>query len=398
MSWELAINVRESEHGNEVRKIANFENVEIQSKYDSVASTFAVSFLYDASNQNHAEIAGVSHYHEAIISYIHEDGSKELVLTGYILSQKFTTKAEIELVSIGGYSKCGVIEDCDIPPSVYPLEFEGLTFAQIARKIINPFAGKKGFSLIIGTGRANQDVKTPEEIALEKAADDDEYEKSTAPESKNIKSYLTDLAKQKNIVLSHTRKGDLIISVANTESKPFLELDLDKPSFGVISATMMFNGQPMHSHITMIRQADDEGGNAAEFTIRNPLCPVVYRPKVEQLTSGDDITIEDSARNLLCEELKAITLTIEFSQIAFNNKLIAINNIIVVKSRKNYLYKKVRWFIESVNISADASKQVATVTCVLPWTYNYFAKGENGKKGPQNVFIDPHKNLPSEVS
>lgn len=396
MPWQLEIDVRESSAGSTRRAIDTFTRVNTTDSYDAVAATFELDFLFDPNDKNHAEIAGVSHYHEANIYYVHENGFKELYLRGYVLSQSFQSSATPTNVKISGFSKAGIIEDCDIPPDV-ELETSGLTIADIARRILSKFGGKKGLKLVVAASGANTVVPEKEQEDVE----EDEIEKTTAETSRNIKSYLADLCSRKNIVLSHTREGDLLVTKANTDGEPIFEIDLDRGDkpYGFEDMQLVYNGQRIFSDITVIRQADDEDGNAAEHTIKNPLCPVVYRPKVITLSGGDDISIEEAAQNALCEHLKAITLTITMSKIAYNNKLLAINNTIVVRQRAIFLYEKTKWFIQNVQFNVEADKEEAVLTCVLPWVYNYNAKnlGLPGKPkyGPYNVFIDPHHNLPN---
>lgn len=391
MPVELIIDTRQSDTGNAKKIVRFFASSKINLKYDSIASTFSVSIYFDPSNQEHAEIAGVSHYHEVIVNYLHSNNTTQKLITGYILSQMFVKSSKPELTSIGGYSKTGVLEDCDIPTDI-PLESVGLTFRNIVEKIIKKFGGSKGIKFIVKQSKGRADVTFKDTSSRV----DEELPKVTGPESKNIKSYLTELATQKNLVLSHTNTGDLLITTANTDSEPLFEVDADKDnSFGIESITMNYNGQALHSEITVVRQADDEGGNAAIYTIKNPLCPIVFRPKVESLKVGNDITISEAAQNELCKELKAINFTIVMSKVAFNNQFITPNNVIVLKSRANYLYKRTKLFIESVDYEAESDNEKITLTCVLPWVYNYYALNIDGKRsGPYNIFIDPHKNLP----
>jgi prophage tail gpP-like protein len=365
-----------------LRNIKFFNDDKISLKYDSLASTFAFAMEFDPDNKEHAELACVSHIHECKLIYEHEDKSEELLITGFMLSQAFQDDAKSHLANISGYTKTGVLEDCDIPISIYPLESNGLTFREIVQKVIKPFGDprKGGFKFIVRSGKA--DSKFTEDQKVDRKID-----KSTAPESKNIKEYLTELATQKNLVLSHTPEGNLLVTTANTGGKPLFEIDADRnPGVGYVSMSLVYNGQPMHSEITVIRQADIDGGNSAEYTIKNPLVPIVFRPRVVSLTSGDDVTIEEAARNELGKELKAITLNIVMDRATINKKFITPNNTIIVRNRKLFLYNKTKWFIEGVDFNGDAEKETVTLTCVLTYVYN--------NQTPVNPFVDPHKNLP----
>lgn len=359
-------------HRKGVSNVKFFNSFSLNLKYDSIASSFGFSFYFDPTNHEHAELACVSHFHEAIVEH-----NGETLVTGFILSQSFKSGPVKELSKMGGYSKPGVLEDCEIPTSLYPLQDDGLSLKQIVQKYIAPFRLK-----LVVDDIANKDSSTAVTI---KDKTDKEIKKTTAKESQNIKSYITELATQRKVVLSHNEKGDILLTEAQTDKKPLFHVE-----DGLIGTTieLSFNGQGIHSHITVIKEADADGGNAGEFTIRNPYCPVayVYRPKVIILSSGDDNTIEDAAKNALAAELKNIVLKITTDRWEIDGKIIRPNNIITVKSPECFLYNTSKWFIQEIAFTGDQKSTTAVLNCVLPEVYN--------NKTPQNIFVNPHDNLP----
>ncbi|NBR25516.1 MAG: hypothetical protein EBU08_17415, partial [Micrococcales bacterium] len=54
--------------------------------------------------------------------------------------------------------------------------------------------------------------------------------------------------------------------------------------------------QGIHSAITLMKQADSDGGNAGEVTVYNPYSPIVFRPTVATQGSGDDNDTTTAAR------------------------------------------------------------------------------------------------------
>lgn len=347
-----------------------FSKFTLNLKYDSIASTFGAQLYFDPKNPDHAEMACVSHYHECLLEY-----NGERVFTGYVLSNSFTSKAQKELCSIGGYSKPGVFEDCDIPTSLYPLQVDGMSFREITQRIIAPF----NIGLVVdGVARNNSNQLFTLDEKLDK-----KIEKTNAEESKNIKSFLTDLAVQRNIVLSHDARGNLLFTEPKTTQEPLFHVEK-----GVIvtDIKMNFNGQGIHSQIEVIRQADSSGSEGGKAIIYNPYCPIVFRPKVVVQSSGDESTLEEFAQQQLAAELKNVTVTVEVDRWDIDGKLIKPNNIITIKSPENYIYEKTRFFIESVSLNIDSEKETATLNCVLPEVYN--------RQVPKNIFVDVHSNLP----
>jgi len=343
-----------------VTDIKYFNAFTLDLKFDSVASTFGFKCYLDPYNREHAESACVSHFHEAIV----EHNGKTLV-TGYILSNNFVRQSKKQLVQFGGYSKPGVFEDCHIPTDLYPLETSGLSLAQIAKKLAAPFKIKV--------------VVDPDVSSIVNKV----IQKTTPKETQTIKDYLTELATQKDIIITHNEKGDLLFTKAKTNLSPLFEV-----SDGIIGTDieLSFDGQAMHSHITVVKQADSGGGNSGEYTIENPYCPIVYRPKTVTQTSGDDISVKETAKNELIAELKNIRLTITTDRWEVNGAIILPNNLVTVYSPENFIYKKTDWFIESIKYEGDEKQTIATLNCVLPEVYN-------GKE-IKNIFVNPHENFP----
>jgi prophage tail gpP-like protein len=251
---------------------------------------------------------------------------------------------------------------------MYPLQSDGLTLRQIAKKFTDRF----GLKLIVDSSVA--------------AKMDQVIEKTTAEPTTKIKDYLSDIASQRKIIITHDVNGNLVFTQPKTDKAPIFHFNGNIPG---TTLEMSFNGQPIHSHITVMKQASSKGGNAGQVTIKNPYCPVayVYRPITIIQSSGDDNTVEDLAMQALAAELKNITLTIKTDRWETENgDIILPNNMITCEDHELFLYKKTSWFIEEVDLEGDEQKTIATIKCVLPEVYN--------GQMPKNIFVNPHENLP----
>ena len=327
-----------------------FNKFSINLKYDSVGATFNFEHFFDYENVVHRTLWQPGHFHVVEIEH-----AGELLVTGFVLSQTFGEKSKKQLSSISGYSLPGVLEDCQIPPSLYPLQSDGQTLAQITRKLLAYFSTKNApISLVI------------DPLVADKV--NSVFEKSTASETETIKGYLTKLAAQKNIVLSHTADGNLWYTKARTNRAPSFHFSPGQE--GVTSMSLAYNGQGMHHQITLKKQESSEGGNAGEQTIRNPYVPYVRRPLVKTQSSGTDNDTGDAARQALSAELKGIVLTIELSTWLVRDEIVKPNNIISVINPELYIFKETNFFIESVDLVGDEKTNTATLTCVLPEVYN----------------------------
>lgn len=329
-------------------KVVDYWNdFKLSLKYDSVASAFTFNFYLDPQNKNLVELSHVGHYHHCTVEH-----NGELIVSGRLISHGFADNSNKQLISIGGYSMPGTLEDCQIPPSIYPLQSDGLTLRQIANKLVAPF----GIKIVVDSSVAK--------------AMDSVYEVSAAEPTETIKAYLATLASQRNIILSHDASGNLLFTKVKTNQKPVA--DFGKGLTGT-NYTLTYNGQGMHTQITAMKQADENGGNAGEFTIKNPLLSEseIFRPKVIIQDSGNDISTEAVAKTALAEELKNIGLTITTDRWeGLDGKLLKPNSLISILNEDLYIFKKSNFFIESIDYEGDNKSMTSTIKAVLPSVYD----------------------------
>lgn len=277
-------------------------------------------------------------------------GTQKL-LTGTILITNTGVENTISLNSISGYSLPGVLQDCEIPLSVYPLQFDNMSVKEIIEKLIKPFR----LSLVVNTAvqsSVNTKIKT---IAAE-------------PDEK-IKDFIVKLCKNKNIVLTHNEHGNVVltkISEGNSvatyiEGMPSTSIKLD------------VNGQDFHSTITAQKEASTGTSVAGEETIKNDLIKV-YRPTVKKQDSGENDDTVNAAKMIRGSELRGIAITIETDRYKWTDgkitRIIQPNNFIDVQSPSNYLPRRTKFFVESVNYVGNNEGVKAILKCVLPECYS----------------------------
>lgn len=327
------------------RRIEKFNDIDVTIAFDAMASQFAFQFYYDPNDDELKDLACIGHYHEASVEF-----QNQTLLTGFILNEKFKSASKQTMITMSGYGKSGVLGDCQISPEQYPLQNDGLTLRQIANKLIQPF----GLPITVDNSISSEMDKV--------------YDKATASNTETVGTYLAKLASQRNIVLTGSANGGVHFTRARTTLKPIASLDSN--SIGVVSMELEFKGQSMHSDITVMKQADESGGNSGETTISNPFVPYVNRPSVKIQTSGDDNDTSQAAQTALSQELKGLPLTIQMSSWTINDQIILPNNIIEVENPWIYLFKKEKFFIEKVQFKGTPQKQTAMLTCFLPEVYN----------------------------
>lgn len=335
------------------RRFDYFNSFNLNLKYNSIASTFSFEgLIYD--NETKALFKPLT-YKEAKI-YM----SDELLMTGTILNTATSAENQETLANISGYAKTGILYDCNIPTSLYPLQSDKLTLREITDKLIRPFSIK----LVVDE--------------LIKTSADQKYEKSTSDSNQSIISYISELAKQKNIIVSHDVNGNLLFTKLNLKQKSVATYIEDMPSTKI---SLSVDGQSMHSNLTVVRQASIEVDNPGEKTLKNDLVSI-YRPIVKEQTEGSNNDTEDSANTILGSELRNIELTIETDRWMWTDgkqvNIIKPNNIIEVLSPSNFINQRTRFFVESITYNGNQEGIKATINCVIPEVYN-------GNK-PKNIF------------
>jgi len=335
------------------KKLSRFNDINVNLKYDSVASTFSFVYWYDPNNIDLREFNKFGSYVDAVVEY---NGNP--IITGTVLNFSHAVSSEKSLSQISGYSKSGVLEDCQIPVDSYPLQANGKSLLDIARSLIRPF----GLNISV-----SPDVSSVVNASINS---------TTASASQSIVGYLAEIASQRNVILSHDVFSNVLFTRAQVNQPPLFEIN--RGGVGVTSMSLVFNGQGMHSEITVIKQASASGGNAGQFTVSNPFVSK-YRPKVSIQSSGDDITTEQSAKRELASEIGSIVLSISLSSWEYKGQLLQPNTVISVVDPQLGMPNKTKWFIEEVSFRGNQESQTCELKCVLPSVHD--------GSTPTNVFI-----------
>ena len=323
------------------KKFDFFNDVNVSMRYDAVASSFGFSAFFDAESDEHKRL-----FKPLTFSKVEIEHNGELIITGRKISNSYRSAAKPTPATISGYSLTGVLEDCTVPVSAYPLQFDGLTLKEIAEKLLAPF----DIALVVDsavTARANEVLDT-----------------SDASTTGSVKDYIVQLASQKAIIVTHTKYGALFLTEAKANRKPIADLS------DAYEKSISINGQKLHSVVAVLKDADITGGNAGEAELDNPLV-TSFRPSVGTQKSGSDNDTELAAKAKRGAELKGIKLTVKLDSWIINDRIIRPNNVISIKDAELYLYSRSNWFIEQVTLTGNEKSQTATLQCVLPEAYTY---------------------------
>jgi prophage tail gpP-like protein len=339
-----------------------FNKFELGLNFNSVASVFSFDGFFDINNPDHKKLFKPLTYPSCEVLF---DNKK--IITGTILNYSSAIAGESSLTGISGYSKTGVLEDCEVSLDSYPLESNNLTLKEIAEKYCKPF----GITVKVID---DHEIMTSGEAFLEGFFGvEKKYTSVSAEPNETVKNYLAKLAKERGIILTHDADGNLVFIRKGTQQKSIATYTENKPSTKI---SLSINGQNIHSRISAQGQVSIGTDVSGMDTIKNLLLPTsVYRPTVKEQETGDNDDTISHAKLIRASELRNIQLTIETPEWYWfdgkQNHIILPNNIIDVISPSNYLSKKSQWFVESVDLSGDETKSIAIIKAVLPEVYTF---------------------------
>ena len=310
-----------------------FSDYSITLKYDSIASIFSFKAQKDI----------LDYFLEYPDCKIYKDN--ELLITGTILSPSITKTSKPQFITVNGYGIGGILEDCNIPTSLYPLQFDNLSLAQISEKILPVFGVNYTF-----TSNVIEDLNK-------------NFTKLSISPGTPIKQLLTNLASQRNIITTNNNFGEIVFT--RYDKKKFLPVArFVEGEGGLIELALNINSQSLHSEITVLKEASKSNPDSGEFTINNPYVDK-FRPITHVLDSGDIFDIKKAARNVLAKELTAITFTIK------TTKFVKPGNTITLKSPSLKLGKETELFVTETAITGNnKNNDNYILKCVIPEVYS----------------------------
>lgn len=328
-----------------------FESYSIDLRFDAIASSISFSAFFDADSPTHKKLFKPFSYNSLKVYF-----DSTLLLTGYIVSHTFPDSNKPEPVAVSGYSKTGVLEDCKIHQDSYPLQYANLSLLDIVKKLCKPY-----------------DIEVIYDDEVE-AIVNASIVSETAKETDTVKEYLASICNQRNVVLTHNEKGQIVLTKAKAAATPIDSFTTSK----LINPTLSTNGQGMFKTATIMRQAGLDEENAGQSVVENPFVSITRSTTIVQ-TSGDNSTIEDTAKDVLSKQLKSISFNFSLRDIFYRNgSLVLPNNVILIKNKQNYLYNYTKFFVERVTLNGNSKGNTADLKCVIPEVYT--------KETPINIF------------
>lgn len=250
-------------------------------------------------------------------------------------------------ISVGCYSLPGVLNDCTPPASVFSLEFNGQGLKDIMTSMVEPFGIAIDF-------RVNQGPV---------------FEQVASATGKKILAFFIELAQQRNLILTNSKRGELVVWQSIEPGNPVAKLRQGESP--LLSVTPLFNPQNYYSHITGINP-EDIGLNGSQYTVKNPHLSGIVRPLTFEAPDTDDSTIKaavEAKMGRMFGDLVSYSISVDTWR-DFKGNLWEPNTTITLFAPNAMIYTEYEFIIRSIEFRKDKTTKTATLNVVLPGSFS----------------------------
>ncbi len=253
-------------------------------------------------------------------------------------------------VCVSGYALPGVLQDCHspAPSSEKPFEFKNVGFRAICETLCAPFG-----------------------ISVDFQADEGApFEKVKLEIDKEIQSFLVELAKQRNLVLSNTRDGKLLCWRSIDVGKPVCHFTAGKLPLSNISAS--FSPQDYFSELTGFAQKKKHK-QSARATQLNPWLRDILRPHSFKLDDTDRGDAPEATRVKIAKMFAGMA-SFDITDIPTwrdpQGDMWEPNTTITLLAPDVMCYRRTELLVREVCLKQDANGESASLNVVLPGAYS----------------------------
>ena len=271
-----------------------------------------------------------------------------LMFKGILLTPDPELTDKSSEITLQGYPLCGVLNDCMVPPTKYPLQCMGITMKGIADAACEPYSIPVIFEG--GVGPAFTEV-------------------SIEPTDK-ILDFLSRLSKQRNLLFTNNEKGQLVFFNPKTE-KPFASFVEGK--LPLISIKPKFSAQEFYSHITGFGKTDAEYPSLA-YTFENKYLINKGIIRHFSLTIDDAETSSDLENAVKAHAGRMFADCVNFEllcekHVNEKNEVFQKGMTVCVSAPSAMITKETNFIARSVKLSRTTEGKTTTMTLVLPGAY-----------------------------
>jgi len=324
------------------KKFTGWTGYEIVLNYDSL-DTFSFTSPYSELLKELRETVMPFTFKPCQVFY-----DKKLLFKGTLLTPDPELTDTEKEINLQGYPLCGILQDCTVPPGLYPGHYEGLTLKEIAEKMGNAYGIK-----IVFDGDPGEPFTEVNFEPTEKVLD-----------------FLLKLCQQRQFLFSNDVEGRLVFFKPKKEKASAIFTEGETP---LLSIKPKFQAQGFFSHVTGYSKTSEKE-NSHSFTWENKFLTK------KGITRHTTITVDDTdSSGDLEKAVKAYAGRMFADCVSFdlrsdvhknaNGELYRKGMGVAVKSPAAMIQKETIFTARKVTLKRDTESKTADINLVLPGSF-----------------------------
>lgn len=277
----------------------------------------------------------------------------EPLFTGTMVGVVPVIEPSRKVISTSSYSLPGVLNDCTAPASAFNSGENQLVFlSQNLRDIAIKLAGFFGLSVVFD---GDPGAPFDPQVALKSG--------------KKVFSFLADLAKQRNLIISSTPKGELLFLRSTAVGQPVAQLRQGESP--LLSITPFFSPQDYFSHVTGLEPVL-VGLGGSQFTVKNPRLQGVVRPitfEASDAISADVKAAVEAKAGRMFGNAASYSATVSAWRDP-SGALWAPNTTVTLEAADAMIYSSYAFIVRSVEFIRERSSETAVLNLVIPGSFS----------------------------
>jgi prophage tail gpP-like protein len=304
---------------------------------DTASDAWTASLAYNVDNTELTQLLSPYKYNDAKV-YV----GGRLMITGRVYEVGISVGTDEIRKDLEGFSNTIDIVDSNLPNP--PYEFKNNKLDQIASSLAEPFQ----IPVIFEANPGGQ------------------FTRVTMEKTETVFEFLAKLAKQRQLLVTSTTKGELLFTQANATAKPIGSLIQGYPPFR--TAEVKFSGR---ARFKGYKALSKRRGKATKSAVSKDDRVPISRFKIfsaDDTTTGDIQKVADWQRSKQLAESMAIQIPVT-SWYGPDGNLWTENTIVTVQSDALYIPDGFNFIIRAVKFQFDSDGRTAELSLVPPQVY-----------------------------
>jgi prophage tail gpP-like protein len=326
----------------EGEKFTGFTGYNLTLAYDTF-DTFSFSAPYDSEIKELREVIRPFTFKPCEVYY-----NDVLMFKGALLTPDPELTDKSSEITLQGYPLCGVLNDCMVPPTKYPLQCMGITMKGIADAACEPYSIPVVFEGEVGPAFTEVSIEPTDKIL----------------------DFLSRLSKQRNLLFTNNAKGQLVFFNPKTEKAFVSFVEGNAP---LISIKAQFKAQDFFSHITGFGKTDAEYPSLS-YTFENKYLINKGIIRHHSLTIEDAETIGDLENSVKAHAGRMFADCVNFEllcdkHVNEKDEVFQKGMTVCVSAPSAMITRETNFIARTVKLSRTTEGKTATLGLVLPGSY-----------------------------